>query len=244
MDNINNVQLGGGNSFKINSLAKQAISAFFAVIFFFALGALVDSREAWGKACPPGTTPFLLNFSYNGCDYIADFCYQCPPTHMSTVTLRGIETAIIDTNSPCGIIDTNVIKAAQDAIFDELTLNLCVVDTCTFPFGYPNVTLTRPACWQVEHWPNLPDKHKYRWANCGESKCVVNFHMCVEYKNGVAYLSKFKHSYYLDGDNVDDCEDEPIYLKIGLPMPGFTFQDFWITPCFTKDRDDPCHFNP
>jgi len=88
---------GGGNSFKINSLTKRAISTFFAVIFFFALGAIVDTREARGQwTCPSGSVLKHFDFDWSPPGlplkkYRVHYCLSCgTSTNNATIIPLGI----------------------------------------------------------------------------------------------------------------------------------------------------------
>jgi len=176
--------LGGGNSFKINSLANRAISTFFAVIFFFALGAIVDSREARGQ-CPGGfiQTSITMTVNYTSpprsCNYLIVLCYKCGVTGVNPSNFRPKTIHALGSCSVPYLPSTDLTEfqeAFRVAMF-EAYLDLCSYPPC--PSTVQEEISRIPICWKVVY-NQYTDR--YFLAACeNDYYCTTTREVCLDY---------------------------------------------------------------
>jgi len=225
--------LGGGNSFKINSLAKRAVSTFFAVILFFALGATVDSREASGQMCPPGTIQSVIHFEYNSCLFKARFCYECPPTHLDTTTAEILDITAKDTACAYMLLDSAtrraILDSAMSSILIRMVTQLCAPGPCPV-MGHFQVK--RAMCFSWENFVydlgggNYLNE-LYLKACLDGAKCMKTFSSCWDYNFTPPKLIQTSTNWIPIGGE-GKCEPE----EPQVPPTGQTFNDNWSTDCF------------
>jgi len=235
--------LGGGNSFKINSLANRAISTFFAVIFFFALGAIVDSREASGQHpnCPPGAVLRNFNFQFgpNNCQINVSYCYQCHPTTGPEIVRQHGWHHI---PRSCQYNRIEAEKEVQRRIAEDLK-ELCDGQPQPCP-QQPNMTIRRPKCYYAQ---NIPDEEGVYFIPCdGDNNyCIYSVGYCIQYSPPPAKLIWFEDMLAranIGSDN--DCPMiEPSLLNWGIPSFMLGNPDVydipWTTDCF-KFQEELC----
>jgi len=160
---------------------------FFAVIFFFALGAIVDSREASGQSyeCPTGYSESTTNFWFNGCLYTVRFCYKCTVSGASTLSVIPFE--VIAQGTGCGIpLDPALASDFQSAMLGSLRVavnSLCSNPPCGTGTIIQSTTLN--LCWKIQNIPgNLMHPPTQRLILCEGAKCVLIEEVCWDYSGG------------------------------------------------------------
>jgi len=212
----------------------------FAVIFFFALGAIVDSREARGQSCPTGWNSRTFTFTYDTCQVSVTYCYICPPTHMVEVQLSYYSV------SPpgCATNPEDLYIEVQRAAHNDL-INVCAshIDPCTDPISTTsNMTVNQKMCWFAR---NRPSQNRVEYIHCPDTEayCATNYVLCIDHSETPPKQKWFKLNSTLIGD-VSECPLIDLFFKdngypshlAGHPNPmGVP----WQTPCF-KFSEDGC----
>jgi len=230
------VQLGG-NSFKINSLANRAISTFFTVIFFFALGAIVDSREASSKPlCPAGMTAAEFDMIVGGCSFRVTYCYSCMTTFPGEAELYEIRP--LDSGY-CRDLTSEVRDSASVKIAQHYT-TVCDIEECPLTSKFANLHIKYKTCVTAENKEYSDSLGLYTalvYNPCGESYCNVSISICYEWVPHPTEPGIFiKQMVYQCGPVIRSgpltgCGPKPIYLPLN-PPPGYTWDDTWTTPCY------------
>jgi len=211
---------------------------FFAVIFFFALGAIVDSREARGQ-CPSGWNSRRFSFTYgpNNCTIEVTYCYKCPPTHMVEVQLDQI--TITPNDCIVAPIDELMLEANRKSFDDLLTVCSRISQPCG-PTAIVNMSVNIPLCYKAKN--DLINEH-ILIERCREfdSYCEVNYIYCLDYST-MPPTPKLIH----DGNppvfhgDWNDCPVNLHFIQFGYP-PGYShpFEVPWTVPCM--QLVDPCY---
>jgi len=218
--------LGGGNSFKINSLANRAISTFFAVIFFFALGAIVDSREATGHPCESPYMITSVGFTYGPCNYTASVCFLCDDeegNHSARIWNIYAEYWCYQIpNDPEQWME--FMEALHDAVTVEIA-RLCNTPNCVLAPFKRKITITSPLCRRIKNIPPIPPdpSGSTELITCEGPLCVTEREFCYWYDTTPPTLHVISQTKTLIGTG--SCEmtwEEYMLYYVMDPMTPWT----------------------
>ena len=174
--------------FKINGLAKQAISTFFAILFLLALGATVDTQEARGQVpspCPSGYEERIFGIWIDNCFYYVRYCNLCDPEEGNhSVMIKSIYTHHQENcDLPVSPIALGLFwEAIYAEIRDQVALYCDFIPCHVIPYKRIE-RITTPLCWQIKNTPaNLMEPRKTEFISCeGGPFCVIEQEVCYDY---------------------------------------------------------------
>lgn len=166
--------------------------------------------------CPTGYSSTTKTYTINGCDFQAEFCYNCPTSHPFHIRVTGFTKLDPLCNPSPSITSGEILQELTDLISkDYQTINsLCTngqIPPCDPLIDPYVIEVGENLCWKKEALPNGTIEY---WAcNWFSAYCYTQWHLCFDSQG------KLQRTLYIgpmwSGDP-NDCPDaEPSDPPIG-----------------------------